>query len=1131
LLEQQQAASARHEQQKDQAHRQRLQEQIAAEARLAEWRAQAEHAVQARERQWRRQAAAQRWALRRQQRQSASHADDFARRDAAAAAAQAALGERLALQHSLVVRLQQESSIAERGWELQRSERQVEAQQSAAAAGRALQRLQSQRDDRAQLAAVLARRVLDASIWPGWRFRLPALGRSLTAEWRVLAMETLRALPVQPMERLMLDSTESNSNLQQVTDLQHIQRPAKSIDELLDLDDQRFVQSAYLSLLGREADIEGQRHYLEALLEGESRLQVLWNLRQSEEGRGRPLQLPGFDAAMRGLRRSRWPVVGRIFRLDARPPTGRGLRRGIEEMSEQVLQSQGLVEERLKQLDQLLSKLRDEGHQQAQAQVMAHAMACHQWPPETDLWRAALQFSQGGIDRFIGDVFGFALGRAPHGYELMHYREKLNQGCSRAMLLNKILQSPEFSNGHPPLVTPALKQAQASAEPALPALSPMSVLPSLPIYAEPLVSVVIPVYGKLDYTLRCLKSIAANPPTVPFEVIVVDDCSPDTSLQVLAGVSGIRLVANDKNLGFIRSCNRGATLARGAFLCMLNNDTEVAPRWLDELVNTFEIFPGTGLVGSKLLFPDGKLQEAGGILWRDGSAWNFGRDQDPSLPGFNYVREVDYCSGASIMVPTELWKRLGGFDERYLPAYCEDSDMALKVRAAGLRVLYQPLSEVIHHEGVSSGTDVTQGVKAFQVINTSKLHERWKGHLATHQLNGVDVERAKDRMSLRRALVIDICTPTPNQDAGSVTVVNFMHLLREMRFQVTFVAEDNFLYMPDYTLPLQRSGIEVLYAPYTTSIEQHLQEYGPRYDLVLLWRPTVVEKHLSTVRRMSPRAKVIYHTVDLHYLRMEREAELRPDASLARAAAEMKRRELGAIRSVDSAIVHSTHELEVLSEQITVDNVFVFPLIMNVPGSAVPWSARAGIAFVGGYQHPPNVDAVRWFVGEVMPRLRNRLPGVRLHLIGSKAPVSVQELACEDVVVEGFVEELQPLLDTLRLSVAPLRYGAGVKGKVGNSMAMGLPVVATSVAVEGMGLAHRREILIADGPQDLAEAIAELYKDDTLWNRLQLAGIESVEKQWGGNASYRTLHRLLGSIGLKVDEPLHPLRLYRDSRA
>lgn len=720
----------------------------------------------------------------------------------------------------------------------------------------------------------------------------------------------------------------------------------------------------------------------------------------------------------------------------------------------------------------------------------------------------------------------FGLGQAKHIYKLIPFSYK-TKAVHRNLVtkylprLVNINNSNSSQNPFPPMfVSSQLKIDQI--------IDPMSFANEIKLLTSefPQVSIVIPVYGKIDYTLHCLASISSYHPQVDFEIIVVDDCSPDNTFEILSAVNGIVLIRNNENLGFIRSCNKGADSARGEYIYFLNNDTQVTHKWLDELLQTFHEFPGTGLVGSKLIYPDGKLQEAGGLIWRDGNAWNFGKFNDPSAPIYNYAREVDYCSGASILLPKSLFEEIGGFDEHFLPAYCEDSDLALKIREKGYRVIYQPMSTVIHFEGVTSGNDLSQGTKAYQVENTRKLNERWKNYLQYQPIPGVAADVAIERQGSRRVLILDHCTPTPDQDAGSLTVFNLMLLFREMNFQVTFIPEDNYLYIPNYTAALQRSGIEVLYAPYIESVTQHLKEFGHRYEVVFLIRPRVAERHLKAIRKHCPKSKVIFHTVDLHFLRMSREAELQSNKAMYKDAEEMKLCELNAILKSDATIIHSTSELELLRPLVPENKLHLFPLIMNINETIKPFTSRRDIVFVGSFQHAPNIDAVLYFVNQVMPFLRKHLEGVRFYVVGNKPPAEIQELASEDVIIKGFVEDLTKFLDQMRVSVAPLRYGAGIKGKVGTAMANGLPVVATSLAAEGMSLTHGENVCIADGAEEIAETISKVYLDESLWNHISYNGLQLAERLWGGEAAWSILANILDTLGIDVYRGKYPISLY-----
>ncbi len=253
--------------------------------------------------------------------------------------------------------------------------------------------------------------------------------------------------------------------------------------------------------------------------------------------------------------------------------------------------------------------------------------------------------------------------------------------------------------------------------------------------ARPRVSIVIPVFNKLDLTTECLAAIQRNPQATPFEVIVVDDASTDGSGVLLPAIRGVRYLANDRNSGFIASCNRGAGAAQAEYLYFLNNDTQVQRQWLDPLVEHLDANPRAGMVGSKLLFPDGRLQEAGARLRRSTMATGgelfgelIGIGASPQLQQYTVDREVEYCSGASILVRSALFANVGGLDPRYAPAYFEDADLAYKIRAAGYKVVYVARSEVVHHLSASAGS--TPDAKQQLVARNSALFsEKWQPEL------------------------------------------------------------------------------------------------------------------------------------------------------------------------------------------------------------------------------------------------------------------------------------------------------------------------------------------------------------------------------------------------------------------
>jgi O-antigen biosynthesis protein len=606
----------------------------------------------------------------------------------------------------------------------------------------------------------------------------------------------------------------------------------------------------------------------------------------------------------------------------------------------------------------------------------------------------------------------------------------------------------------------------------------------LPRAEKAVVSIIIPTFGNPDVTLACLASIAADPSNLGIEIIVVDDASPGQAAAVLELIDGIHLIASPTNHGFIHACNTGARCATGEFLLFLNNDTQVMVGWLEPLVRLFREFPDVGAVGSKLIFPDGRLQEAGCIIWQDGTGWNLGRGDDASEPVFNYVREVDYCSGASLMVPRTLFERLGGFDERYAPAYFEDADISFKLRALGYRTLYQPRSVVVHIEGESYGRDEEESFKS-QCIARNRITfvDLWRSVLQEEQFsNGQHWMRARDRAKNRRIiLVADHAVPEPDRDAGSRTMFNFVQAFSASNVVTKFWPQ-NLLAAQGYTENLQNLGIEVIYGAGIRSIDEWISHHGSDLDAVLLSRPHVAEALLPVLRRHKV-GPVLYYGHDIHFQRLAAENALRPSVELKQEVRLMEARERAVWRQVDVVLYPSVEETHIVNTlEPNVVTCAVQPYAFGSFGASRPATDSTEILFVAGFAHPPNEDAAVWFVNEVLPLVRRSVTQARMTIVGSNPTDRVRALKCDCIEVYSNVSDTE-LIESYRRSrvaVVPLRYGAGVKLKVVEALREGLPLVTTAVGAQGIpDLAN--VACVCDDPSHFAAEVSRLLVNDELW--------------------------------------------------
>lgn len=593
-------------------------------------------------------------------------------------------------------------------------------------------------------------------------------------------------------------------------------------------------------------------------------------------------------------------------------------------------------------------------------------------------------------------------------------------------------------------------------------------------------SIVIPVFNKAEFTFQCLRSLLNEIDFTKTEVIVVDNASTDETPRLLSRYGKfLHVIRNEENRGFVDACNQGAAAARGKYLVFLNNDTEVLPSWLEHLVETVESDPAIGAVGSMFLYPDGSIQEAGGIVWKDGEAHHYGWSGSPDDRRFNFAREVDYCSAASLLIRTELFQQLGGFDRRYAPAYYEDVDLCFGVRSLGYKVIYQPMSRVVHYEGATAGRDVATGMKHFQIVNRAKFFDKWRAVLRREHFarDLKRVDRSVHKKLGPTILIFDERIPSPDRDAGSARMAMILKALARWS-HVVFIPFNRPQGI-EYEQALWKGGIETADAVDYRRLLKSRNVYA-----AIVSRPTVAEAMIPRIRRVNKNIAVVFDMVDAHFIRLGREAEVSSDQETRRAAQRYRKLETALARASDLVWCNSSEDKRVMEAEASGKRFVVIPTIHELHGRGKSFAERRDLLFIGNLAHTPNADAVHFFMRDILPVVQESLPEARLFIVGDNATPEVLAYASESVLVTGYLPDIEPLWESSRVFIAPLRFGAGVKGKIGEAMSHALPLVTTSIGAEGFGLTNEVSALIADTPEAFAAAVVRLYSEKELWESL-----------------------------------------------
>ncbi len=638
------------------------------------------------------------------------------------------------------------------------------------------------------------------------------------------------------------------------------------------------------------------------------------------------------------------------------------------------------------------------------------------------------------------------------------------------------------------------------------------------VRGEAAVSVVVVLHNQFALTMSALASLRSCY-AGGLELILVDSGSRDETRRIGRYLIGARVIRFDRNAGFVESCNTALAYVTAPAVLYLNNDVTLGFKSVQLALERLQSDPRIGAVGAKFIRTHGLLQEAGSIIWRDGSTSGYLRDADPAIPEANFLRDVDFCSGAFLMVRTEPLRALRGFDDDFRPAYYEETDLCVRLRKSGYRVVYDPMV-VIHHVefGSSSSSRSTRMIQRNHRIFVEK-HRDWLRYKSPPRpRNALFARSPKDGRA--RILFIEDRVPMRELGSGYVRSNDIVHAMAALGYHVgvypiyptTATVMDTLVDFPE--------TVEVLYDRGMEQLRDFIEERSGYYDIVWIGRTHNLERLLPILSDSSsslPEHGLVLDTEAISAPRTAERArvlglELEDDFET------MLREELACAYFCQKIVAVNERDAGLI-RQAGHTNIAVLGHVKEPAPTPSGWSQRAGLLFLGAFheQASPNYDSLVWFVDAVLPRLAGRLPPeARFTIAGHTARDVDMTPFGRDGRVEliGPVGDLAALYDRHRVFVAPTRFAGGIPFKVHEAASYGLPVVATELLCRQVGWVDGREILSGgtDDPARFADRIVSLYEDAVLWDALRAGALARIQTEHGRDDYHARLGTILAEM-------------------